>query len=89
MFGSGRSGSDMPIALASGVDDKNIESFLPYGDYFMVGSGIEQDATDPSVMEFYRSAGLGRAVSIGNFDAHRITQLAEKIHSYNFPKSDT
>eukprot|EP01036_Dinobryon_divergens_P031903 gene31903-41393_t len=87
--GSGRSGSGMPIALASGVDDKNIESFLPYGDYFMVGSGIEQDATDPVVMEFYRSAGLGRAVSIGHFDAHRITQLAEMIHSYNIVKSDT
>ena len=66
MFASGGSGPGMPIALASGVDDKNIESFLPYGDYFMVGS-------DPVVMEYYRAAGLGRAVSVGHLDAHRIT----------------
>ena len=79
----------MPIALASGVDDNNVEMFLPYVDYFVVGSGIEEDATDPVVKEFYRSAGLGRAVSIGHFDAHRIAQLAEKIHAYNVSKSDT
>ena len=72
----------MPIALASGVDESNIESFLPYGDYFVVGSGIEQDATDPAVREFYLSAGMGRAVSVGHFDPGRIARLAEKIHAY-------
>lgn len=32
-----------PLGLASGVNESNIDEFLPYVDYFLVGAGVEVD----------------------------------------------
>jgi hypothetical protein len=70
-----------PIGLASGVDMDNLDGFLPYVDFFIVGSGVECEAADEQTRTFYREAGLPRAIQVGCLDKARIAELAEKIHA--------
>lgn len=48
-----RSGTDAPIALASGVTPDNVRDYLPYVDAYLVGTGIEKSfgVLDPARVE--------------------------------------
>jgi 3-keto-L-gulonate-6-phosphate decarboxylase len=67
------------IALASGVNIENIDLFLPYSTYFLIGTGIEMSSQNQQEIEFYKSAGLPEAVSVGNLDPNKIRKIANKI----------
>ena len=77
------------LALASGVDEGNIDSFLPFVDYFLIGSGIEEIATDTRIIAFYQDAGIGLPRNVGCLDPSAITRIATKIHAYNNEDTDT
>lgn len=48
-----------PIGIASGVDSNNIESFLPYVDYFLVATSISKSFTE---LDPYKVALLARTI---------------------------
>lgn len=76
-------GEDGLLAVASGVTVENVESYLPVVDIFLVGTGVEELATDPALIEFYRGAGLPPAVNVGTLDPTKVRILAKKIHDFN------
>jgi hypothetical protein len=73
---------DKPLAIASGVNIDNVHRLLPYINYFIIGTGIEEDEGDPAVCAFYREAGLFVAPKIGFIDHEKVAALATVIHSY-------
>jgi hypothetical protein len=70
------------LAIASGVTCDNVGYYLPYIDYFIIGSGIEKDSCDLQTIEFYKSAGIQNPIEVGFLDGGKIYDLAQKIHSY-------
>lgn len=70
------------FALASGVNIDNVDNFLPYVNHFLIGTGIEMSSTDLNEIEFYRSAGLPEAVSVGNLDPSKVKNISNKIKNY-------
>ena len=71
----------LPIALASGINILNIESFIPYTDYFLIGTSVEKTASDKSLIDFYREANLPDPVIIGSLDSEKICNIANKLKS--------
>jgi len=72
-----------PLGLASGVDEENIRSFLPYVDFFLVASGVEQTSDDPQTIQFYQEAMMGRPIKVGFLDGEKIQALADQIHAFS------
>jgi hypothetical protein len=72
-----------PLALASGITASNIESFVPYAEYFIVGTGIEIDSRDNSIIEFFKSAGLENPVEVGYLDSEKIKRIVNILTNYN------
>jgi len=71
--------NQVPIALASGVNETNIESFIPYVKYFIVGTGVEKDSLDLDLIKFYQEAKLPSPVNVGYLDSNKIVTLVKKI----------
>lgn len=69
-----------PLAIASGITCDNILYYLPYINYFIIGSGIEKNSCDSQTIEFYKSAGIENPVEVGFLDGKKIFELAQKIH---------
>jgi hypothetical protein len=73
--------SKISICVASGVTSDNILSMTKYSNYFMVGTGIEEDAGDPDIIKFYKEAGLPSAVNIGYLDGKKIRKIVDAVKS--------
>jgi hypothetical protein len=73
--------SKISICVASGVTYDNILSMTKYSNYFMVGTGIEEDAGDPDIIKFYKEAGLPSAVNIGYLDGKKIRKIVDAVKS--------
>jgi predicted TIM-barrel enzyme len=71
----------LPLGLASGVSADNIHNFLPHTQDFIIGTGIEESATDPKVIEFYQEACLPVPVNVGHLDGEKVARLAAIIHN--------
>ncbi len=69
----------VPLALASGVNETNITSFIPYVNYFIVGTGVEKNSLDLNLIKFYEEAKLPSPVIVGHLDSNKILSLANKI----------
>lgn len=70
----------VPLGLASGINIHNIHSYLSTCDYFIVGTGVERDCTDPSTIQFYQEAGIPNgAVDVGYLNANKIRMLQSII----------
>jgi hypothetical protein len=78
-----RKSNGVPLALASGVNIKNIDLYLDFVDYLIVGTGVEKMSTDSSIIEFYKSAGLPEPVEVGLLDEEKIKLMADRVHFFN------
>lgn len=56
------------MAIASGITIENVSSYLPYIDYFFVGTGVEKKTN--------------HNIHVGFLDAQSIRQLSSIIHHY-------
>jgi hypothetical protein len=56
------------MAIASGITIENVSSYLPYIEYFFVGTGVEKKSNHNT--------------HVGFLDAHSIKQLSSIIHHY-------
>ena len=61
------------------IPETNIESFIPYVKYFIVGTGVEKDSLDLDLIKFYQEAKLPSPVNVGYLDSNKIVTLVKKI----------
>ena len=73
----------MPIAIASGINIQNIDLFVNHVDYFVVGTGVEEDSKDENIINFYKEANLPNPVIIGSLEPTKIFELSSKIKKIN------
>jgi hypothetical protein len=73
--------NNVPLALASGVNIKNIDNYMNYIDYFIIGTGVEKESQNEYIIQYYKEAGLPDPVMIGYLDKEKILNLAKKIQN--------
>ncbi len=72
--------ANIPLGMASGVNEVNIHHFLPHVQDFIIGTGIEETSLDPATIQFYQEAGLSCPVNVGHLDPVKVARLAKIIN---------